>query len=101
MKHRLTELTCAIALIGGLTAGAQLTAQPSPNPLNNLYWGDTHVHTMNSMDAYFVNNTTAGPDVAYRYAKGLPVLNASNGVRIRIGTPLDFLVVADHAEDHR
>jgi hypothetical protein len=63
-----------------------------------LYWGDTHLHTRNSMDAYFMQNSEAGPDTAYRYAKGLPVVNASNGVRIQIGTPLDFLVVADHAE---
>ena len=70
----------------------------APNPLKNLYWGDTHVHTAMSPDAYFFNNTTATPDVAYRYAKGFPVVNASNGVRIQIGTPLDFLVVADHAE---
>ena len=63
-----------------------------------LFWGDTHLHTRNSMDAYFMQNSGAGPDTAYRYAKGLPVVNASNGVRIQIETPLDFLVVADHAE---
>ncbi len=70
----------------------------APNPLKNLYWGDTHVHTAMSPDAYFFNNTTTSPDIAYRYAKGFPVVNASNGVRIQIGTPLDFLVVSDHAE---
>ncbi|MAZ87378.1 MAG: hypothetical protein CL693_07025 [Cellvibrionaceae bacterium] len=64
----------------------------------NLYWGDTHLHTAHSMDAYFFQNSTATPDVAYRYAKGLPVINAANRTRIRINTPLDFLVVADHAE---
>lgn len=64
----------------------------------NLYWGDTHLHTALSMDAFFLGNRTATPDVAYRYAKGLPVINASTRARIQINTPLDFLVIADHAE---
>lgn len=65
----------------------------------NLYWGDTHLHTSNSPDAFFFGNSSgAGPEVAYRYAKGLPVENAYSKVRIQIQTPLDFLVVADHAE---
>jgi len=64
----------------------------------NLYWGDTHVHTSNSMDAYFFNNRDGTPAGAYRWAKGLPVINTSNRTRIQIGTPLDFLVVSDHAE---
>ncbi len=63
-----------------------------------LLWGDTHLHTANSPDAFFFDNESATPDVAYRWAKGLPVVNASTGVRIQIGTPLDFLVVSDHAE---
>ncbi len=38
------------------------------------------------------------PDTAYRFAKGLPVINAYHRGRVQIGTPLDFLVVSDHAE---
>jgi len=64
----------------------------------NLYWGDTHLHTSNSMDAYFFNNKDGTPEGAYRWAKGLPVINTSNRTRIQIETPLDFLVVSDHAE---
>lgn len=63
-----------------------------------LLWGDTHLHTSNSMDAYFFNNRDGTPEAAYRWAKGLPVINTSNRTRIQIGTPLDFLVVSDHAE---
>ena len=63
-----------------------------------LYWGDTHVHTSYSADAYFLQNRSAGPDTAYRWAKGLPVVHPSTGARVQIHTPLDFLVVADHAE---
>ena len=68
-------------------------AEPS-----QVFWGDTHLHTSYSPDAYFFGNTTADPDTAYRYAKGLPVLHPYHHGKIQIGTPLDFLVVADHAE---
>jgi len=65
---------------------------------NQVLWGDTHLHTSYSPDAYFFGNTTADPDTAYRYAKGLPVVHPHTRAKIQIHTPLDFLVVADHAE---
>ena len=70
-----------------------LDAEPT-----RVYWGDTHLHTSYSPDAFFFGNTTADPDTAYRYAKGLPVIHPYHKGRIQIETPLDFLVVADHAE---
>lgn len=63
-----------------------------------LLWGDTHLHTNNSFDAYLNRNMSASPEVAYRYAKGLPVIHPFHRARVQIETPLDFLVVADHAE---
>jgi len=62
-----------------------------------VYWGDTHVHTAYSTDAGMVGNRL-GPDEAYRFARGETVV-ASGGVRARLQRPLDFLVVADHAEN--
>lgn len=62
----------------------------------NVYWGDTHVHTSRSPDAYSWGNRL-DPDVAYRFAKGETVLSHT-GQKLRIATPLDFLVVTDHAE---
>ena len=63
-----------------------------------LLWGDTHLHTTYSSDAYANNNLTAGPETAYRYARGMPVIHPYHKARVQIGTPLDFLVVTDHAE---
>ncbi len=63
-----------------------------------VYFGDTHLHTSYSPDAFLMRNDTADPDTAYRFAKGLPVVHPYHEARIQIGTPLDFLVVSDHAE---
>jgi len=64
----------------------------------NLYWGDTHLHTGNSFDVYLFGTPTSTPDTAYRFAKGLPVVSPATGTRWQLTTPLDFLVIADHAE---
>jgi hypothetical protein len=60
-------------------------------------WGDTHVHTDFSTDAGMIGNRL-GPEEAYRFARGEMVVS-STGVRTRLQRPLDFLVVADHAEN--
>jgi len=62
-----------------------------------LYWGDTHLHTKYSVDAGMIG-TMLGPDDAYRFAKGEEVITSS-GQRARLIRPLDFLMVADHAEN--
>ena len=62
-----------------------------------VYWGDTHLHTSYSTDAGMMGNTL-GPEEAYRFARGEEVLSAA-GMRTRLIRPLDFLVVADHAEN--
>jgi hypothetical protein len=62
-----------------------------------VYWGDTHLHTSYSTDAGMIGNRL-GPEEAYRFARGETVVS-STGVRARLQRPLDFLVVADHAEN--
>jgi hypothetical protein len=63
---------------------------------DRVFWGDTHLHTSYSYDAGLVGNTL-GPDEAYRFAKGEQVISAT-GVPAKLVRPLDWLVVADHAE---
>jgi len=50
-----------------------------------------------SLDAFGDGNTTVGPDEAYRWAKG-ETIAADDGMPTRISRPLDFMMVADHAE---
>ena len=59
-------------------------------------WGDTHVHTSRSYDA-FAYGTMLTTDDAIRFARGEAV-TLTNGFEARLSRPLDFLAVADHAE---
>jgi hypothetical protein len=61
-----------------------------------VYFGDTHLHTANSGDA-FMGGDRLGPEQAYRLARGEEVVS-STGVPVRLSRPLDFLVISDHAE---
>ena len=61
-----------------------------------VLFGDTHVHTKLSNDA-FATGVRLGLEEAYRFARGDEVIS-SHGEKVRLNQPLDFLVVADHAE---
>ena len=63
-----------------------------------LLWGDTHLHTSNSFDAFLNGNMSVTPADAYRFARGEPVVHPYHQARVQIETQLDFLVVTDHAE---
>ena len=86
--------------IAGLAGLASLVWAASPGAAEptRLYWGDTHLHTSYSFDAFLNQNESVDPDTAYRWARGLPVVHPYHRARVRIDTPLDFLVVSDHAE---
>ncbi|MEM6705904.1 MAG: DUF3604 domain-containing protein [Acidobacteriota bacterium] len=69
--------------------------RPAANPLRNPYFGDLHVHTRLSFDAY-VFDVRNGPSDAYRYAKGEAIQHA-DGYSFQLASgPLDFQAVTDH-----
>ena len=92
MPHTSISLKSALCvLVGLLLTGSVADAK-------QLLWGDTHLHTSYSFDAFLNNNLTADPDTAYRFAKGEPVIHPYHRARVQLRQPLDFLVVSDHAE---
>ena len=62
----------------------------------NVYWGDTHLHSSLSSDAFGLG-VTLGPDPAFSFASGNTV-TTTWGLEARLARPLDFVVLADHAE---
>jgi len=98
----------------GLAGTAQAQITPAKESLSNLYpgkayspyaqrnfpdrvfWGDTHLHTGLSMDAGLFG-ARLGLEDAYRFARGEEVM-ASSGQPVRLGRPLDWLVIADHSD---
>jgi hypothetical protein len=69
--------------------------RPAPDPDRKALFGDLHVHTKYSFDAYVIG-TLASPDDAYRFAKGEAILHPA-GFELQQKEPLDFYAVTDHA----
>ncbi len=67
-------------------------------PETKLFWGDTHLHTRRSVDAYNFGNRRLSVEDAYAFARGQKV-KAHNGMIAQLRRPMDFLVIADHAEN--
>lgn len=64
-------------------------------PAMKLLWGDTHLHTSNSIDA-FGFGVKLGPEEALRFARGEEI-TSTWGLKAKLERPLDFLVIADHS----
>jgi hypothetical protein len=73
------------------------------DPLRRPFFGDTHVHTRFSFDAWG-QGTLAGPREAYRFARGEAIgmqpydAQGQPGARIQLRRPLDYAVVTDHSD---
>lgn len=105
-RLRLVVSVAAVSVfaVGGLTAHASDKEREreaySPQvrePVTNLYWGDTHLHTNLSADAYITGTRQTTPEDAYRFARGHTV-SVDGSMPVRLRRPLDFLVITDHAE---
>ena len=96
-----------LTLFGLLIAGSLLTTvradtEPYSSPVEDdfprgLFWGDLHVHSRFSPDSYSFGNDKLSADDAYRFAKG-ETIQSHVDMPVRLRRPLDFLMVADHAE---
>jgi hypothetical protein len=117
-KHNLRKLFLAVVTIGALTLPGLAIAQLPPptddakhafpaqkhySPYagrgfpTQVFWGDTHLHTGNSLDAGAFGARLL-PEDAHRFARG-EELTSSTGLQVKLSRPLDFLVVADHSDN--
>ena len=60
-------------LLGAGICGSPLLAHAQKNPLRDVFFGETHLHTSWSFDAYVFGNTLTGPEEAYQFAIGKPI----------------------------
>ena len=68
-----------------------------PNPLKNVYFGEQHLHTSASPDAFAVGTRSTWED-AYNWALGKEVKLSTTGETMKKSTPYDFVAITDHAE---
>ena len=104
MKQPLSRMSAAVlaASLSVSMANADSIGEPGRssgkrNPLNNVYFGEEHLHSKASPDAFAFGTRTDAND-AYRYAKGEAIEMTQSGKMIQKKTPYDFAAVTDHAE---
>ncbi|MGE3690406.1 MAG: DUF3604 domain-containing protein [Novosphingobium sp.] len=89
----------SVALLAGLAAIAvshgAFSGTPAPES-RRAFFGELHLHTGYSFDAYALMGSRAEPDMAWRFAMGEPVEYL--GQTVRRSRPLDFMALTDHAE---
>jgi Protein of unknown function (DUF3604) len=95
MKSRLITAALATSLFAGHALAAEPPAKVATNPLRNAYYGELHLHTGMSFDAFLIG-TRVFPETGYQYARGEEV--EVNGKKFRRKVPLDFCAVTDHSE---
>ena len=100
MKNSLLEISLSIVLLTVWVSDAHSSEARCPEYKEgqlNLYWGDLHVHSAFSLDAYAFG-TTADPGDAFAFARGQELTLPDKSTRIKLQRPLDFAAVTDHAE---
>lgn len=89
-------MTCQKAILLATVASIGLMGAAKAQE-RRAFFGETHVHTSWSFDAYIFGNHLTGPGDAYNYAKGQTIKHPL-GYDIQITTPLDWMGVTDHSE---
>ena len=84
-------------LIDAFPAQKHYSPYAGRNFPTQVFWGDTHVHTGNSLDAGAFG-ARLSPEDAHRFARG-EEMTSSTGLKVKLSRPLDFLVVADHSDN--
>src|SRR5512143_833626 len=99
MKNNNSRSLGFASIAAMVLAGAAFAAEDKPksNPERDAYFGETHLHTSWSVDAWVIGNRLTGPDEALKYAQGETIKHPL-GYDIRIDTPLDWMGVTDHSE---
>jgi len=87
----------ALAALAACTLLPCTAAFADPNPDRDAYFGETHVHTSWSLDAFAMGNMVLTPEDAYKYFQGEPIKHPL-GFEVKIETPLDWAGVTDHSE---
>lgn len=89
-----TSLFVSVSLAVLTLAGADATAGPADR---QAFFGDLHLHTNNSFDAYVLMGTKTSPEDAYRFARGETIDYL--GQKVRRSVALDFMAITDHSEN--
>jgi len=84
-------------VIAADSAGEPGRSNGKANPLKNVYFGEQHLHTRNSPDAFAVGTRGTWED-AYNWALGKEIKLSTTGETIKKQTPYDFVAITDHAE---
>jgi len=88
----------SLAMLGSATAVQAQATKPAAKPWEReVLFGEEHMHTRASFDAFTVDVTTTWED-AYRFAKGEEVALSTTGEKMKRRTPYDFVAITDHAE---
>ena len=95
MSNRRVRFILMLGFASAFLAASSAMAQPNPD--KNAYFGETHVHTSWSLDAFAIGNMVTTPADAYKYFKGFPIKHPL-GYDVKIDTPLDWAGVTDHSE---
>ncbi|HTO89129.1 MAG TPA: DUF3604 domain-containing protein, partial [Thermoanaerobaculia bacterium] len=85
-QGRFVGVALSFLLLG---SGSEVLAQ-QPNPDKDAFFGEEHIHTSWSLDAWVMGNRTTTPDDALKYAQGQTIKHPM-GFDIKIDTPMDFM----------